>query len=138
MVSSPCPMAVRRSSASTSVIRAAISGRPARSARRKTIPWPTGAGRNVACVATPVCRPVPESDWGCWIERLALGILASAHQRLEVVDNRGQAVQCRLGAQVFPVVAGGVPGHRGVVWEVANHPTLDGDPDPIADGEVVG
>src|SRR3989442_8671146 len=131
-------MAVRRSSASTSVIRAAISGRPARSALRNTTPWPIGAGRNVAWVAAPVCSPVPDSDCGCWIERLALGILVPAHERLEVVDDLGQPVQRRLGAQVFAVLAGGIPRYRGAVGDVADHAALDRDPYAAADGDVVG
>src|SRR5207302_2058944 len=61
MVVSPLPIAVRRSTASTSDNRAGTSGFPARSTRRNTIPCPAGAGRNVASVRAPVCSPVPDT-----------------------------------------------------------------------------
>src|SRR5207302_1923907 len=54
IVALPWPIAVRRSTASTSVSRAGTSGFPARSTRRNTMPCPDNAGRNVASVAA--CR----------------------------------------------------------------------------------
>src|SRR5690348_12108491 len=93
-------MAVRRSTASTSVKRAGTSGLPARSTRRNTIPCPAGAGRNVASVAAPVCRPVPRTPAGRVTDRLlAGGSLALLDERFELVHDFGQPVERDLSAE---------------------------------------
>src|SRR2546425_9552226 len=99
-------MAVRRSTAATSVRRAGTTGAPARSVRRNTIPWPGGAGRNVASVSAPVCSPCPDTDARCRMERLLMGLLLAPYQRLEVVDDLCQPVQRPLAAQELAVAPG--------------------------------
>src|SRR2546426_4142695 len=116
-------MPVRRSTASTSVSRAGTSGLPARSVRRKTIPCPAGAGRNVASVATPVCNPVPRSAADRVTERLAVGGTSGAlrrggrvfgfglHQVFELAHDLREPIHCHLRAQVLAVRACWIPKH---------------------------
>src|SRR2546422_7555681 len=123
-------MAVRRSTASTSVSRAGTSGLPARSVRRKTIPCPAGAGRNVASVTTPVCNPVPRSAADRVTERLPVGGTSGAlrrggrggrggrvfgflfHPGFELAHDLPEPVHCHPRAQVIAVPTGWIPEHR--------------------------
>src|SRR3989449_1804562 len=130
-------MAVRRSTAATSVRRAGTTGAPARSVRRNTIPWPGGAGRNVASVSAPVCSPCPDTDARCRMERLLMGLLLAPYQRLEVVDDLCQPVQRPLGAQELAVAPGRIPRDRRPWGDVADHAPLHRHPRPPADGDVV-
>src|SRR5258706_1617103 len=142
MVAAPCPTAVRRSTASTSVSRAGTSGFPARSIRRNTIPWPAGAGRNVASVAAPVCSPVPRTPAGRVIERLALsggrGRLGfGLHEGFELVDDLCEAVHRGLGAQQLTVRARGIPGDGDAGGHVGADARLhEQPPAPAAPGAV--
>src|SRR5206468_10209849 len=138
IVAAPCPIAVRRSTASTSVSRAGISGLPGRSVRRNTIPCPGGAGRNVASVRAPVCSPVPDTETLRRMERLAVGLTAPLHERLEVVDDLRQAIQSALGAEKLPVAARRVAGHGRPRLDVANHASLHRHAGASPDGDVVG
>src|SRR5439155_1727187 len=142
MVAAPCPIAVRRSTASTSVSRAGTSGFPARSIRRNTIPWPAGAGRNVASVAAPVCSPVPRTPARRVIERLALGggrgrLGFGLHQGFELVDDLCEAVHRRLGAQQLTVRARGIPGDGDPGGHVGDDARLHEQPRATPDRDVV-
>src|SRR5438105_5746343 len=124
MVVSPLPIAVRRSTASTSDSRAGTSGFPARSTRLNTIPCPAGAGRKVASVRAPVCRPVPETLVFLLMPRLALGLIGPPHECLEIVHDVSEPVQRTLGPQELPVGTRRVAGHRGARCDVPNHAPL--------------
>src|SRR5437660_600368 len=138
MVVSPLPIAVRRSTASTSDSRAGTSGFPDRSTRRNTIPCPAGAGRNVASVRAPVCSPVPETAALFVMLRLVLGAIGPPYERLEIVHNPRQPVQGTLCPQELPVVARRVPRHRGARVDVPDHPALHRDARPAPDRHMVG
>src|SRR5437763_1321311 len=138
MVVSPLPIAVRRSTASTSDNRAGTSGFPERSTRRNTIPCPAGAGRNVASVRAPVCSPVPETAALFVMLRLVLGAIGPPYERLEIVHNPRQPVQGTLCPQELPVVARRVPRHRGARVDVPDHPSLHRDARPAPDRHMVG
>src|SRR5207244_5872939 len=104
MVVSPLPIAVRRSTASTSDSRAGTSGFPERSTRRNTIPCPAGAGRKVASVRAPVCSPTPDTAACFVMPRLVLGAIRPPHECLEIVHDLGQPVQGALRPQELAVV----------------------------------
>src|SRR6266550_3276664 len=138
MVVSPLPIAVRRSTASTSDNRAGTSGFPERSTRRNTIPCPAGAGRNVAAVRAPVCSPVPDTA-ACFVMlRLAPGAIGPSHECLEIVHDLRQPVQGPLRPQELTVVARRVPRHRRARVDVSDHPSLHRDARPAPDRDVVG
>src|ERR671934_160155 len=133
MVAAPCPIAVRRSTASTSVSRAGTSGFPARSTRRNTTPCPAAAGKNVASVVAPVCNPVPRSAVRRDTDRL---VFAGGRRRLdggglgvdeplELVDDFGEAVHGDLRAQELAMRARGVPEHRGTRGDIGDRARLD-------------
>src|SRR2546422_3745303 len=61
--------------------------------RSNTIPCPAGAGRKVASVRTPVCRPVPETVVFLLMPRLGLGLIGRPHERLEIVHDESEPVQ---------------------------------------------
>src|SRR5262245_19710806 len=127
MVVSPRPSAVRRSTAPTSVSLAGISGWPGRSERRKTTPVPAAAGRNVATVFAPVCRPVPESDVFCLTDRLGLGIgRAGRNEFLELVHDLREAIQRGLGPQRLAVRPCRDSGHGLTGVEIAVETRLRG------------
>src|SRR5437660_3617014 len=138
MVVSPLPIAVRRSTASTSDSRAGTSGFPARSRRRNTIPCPAGAGRNVASVRAPVCNPVPETAAFFLMLRLALGAIGPPYERLEIVHNPRQPVQGTLCPQELPVVAPRVPRHRRARVDVPDHPAPHRDARPPPERHLAG
>src|SRR2546421_2026791 len=138
MVVSPLPIAVRRSTASTSDNRAGTSGFPERSTRRNTIPCPAGAGRNVASVRAPVCSPVPDTAAGLVMLRLTPGAIGPSHECLEIVHDLRQPVQRPLRPQELTVVARRVPRHRRARVDVSDHPSLHRDPCPTPDRDVVG
>src|SRR5947208_3682886 len=138
MVVSPLPIAVRRSTASTSDNRAGTSGFPERSTRRNTIPCSAGAGRNVASVRAPVCSPVPDTA-ACFVMlRLAPGAIGPSHECLEIVHDLRQPVQGPLRPQKLTVVARRVPRHRRARVDVPDHPSLHRDARPAPDRDVVG
>src|SRR6266516_3988454 len=138
MVVSPLPIAVRRSTASTSESRAGTSGFPARSTRRNTIPCPAGAGRNVASVRAPVCNPVPETAALCLMLRLVLGAIGPLHECLELVHDLRQPVQGALGPEKLAVLARRIPRHRGACVDVPDHPSLHRDARAAPDRHMVG
>src|SRR5207247_3034151 len=138
IVDSPLPMAVRRSTASTSDNRAGICGFPARSTRQNTIPCPAGAGRKVASVRAPVWRPVPETTAFFRTLRLALGLIGPPHERLEVVHDVREPEQRPLGPQELPMAAGPVARHPSPQPEVPNHPTFHPHAGAARDRPVVG
>src|SRR5205807_3592245 len=138
MVVSPLPIAVRRSTASTSDSRAGTSGFPARSTRRNTIPCPAGAGRKVASVRAPVCNPVPETAAFFLMLRLALGAIGPPHECLEVVHDPRQPVQRALRPQELAVLARRVPRHRRARVDVPDHPSLHRHACPAPDRHMVG
>src|SRR6266550_3963756 len=138
IVDSPLPMAVRRSTASTSDNSAGICGFPVKSTRRNTIPCPAGAGRKVASVWTPVWRPVPETAVFFRMPRLALGLIGPPYERLEIVHNMRQPVQRPLGPQELPMVACRVARHRGARLDVPDDAALHGDAGAPPDRHVVG
>src|SRR6266851_2249731 len=137
MVVSPLPIAVRRSTASTSDRRAGTSGLPARSTRRNTIPCPAGAGKNAASVRAPVCNPVPEMAAFFLMLRLALGLIGPPYERLEVVHDLGQAVQRPLRPQEFAMRARWVARHGGTGVDVSDDASLDRDAGAAPDRHVV-
>src|SRR6266571_5350027 len=145
IVARPCPIAVRRSTASTSLSRAGTSGLPARSVRRKTIPCPAGAGRNVASVAAPVCKPVPRSAARRVTERLALAggsggsgrLGLGLDERLELVDDFGEAVHRGLGAQQLAVRARGIARHGALGGNVRDDARLHQQPGAVPDRNVI-
>src|SRR2546421_7116750 len=138
MVVSPFPIAVRRSTASTSDSRAGTSGLPERSTRRNMIPCPAGAGRNVASVRAPVCRPMPETAAFFLMLRLAPGAIGPPHQCLEIVHDLRQAVQGALRPQKLTVVARRIPRHRRARVDVSDHPSLHRHARPAPDRHMVG
>src|ERR1051326_710664 len=138
MVVSPLPIAVRRSTASTSESRAGTSGFPDRSMRRNTMPCPAGAGRNVASVRAPVCSRVPETAALCLMLRLVLGAIGPLQECLELVHDLRQPVQRALGPQKLAVVARRIPRHRGACVDVPDHPSLYRDARAAPDRHVVG
>src|SRR6266516_4770268 len=150
IVAAPCPIAVRRSTASTSVRRAGTSGLPGRSVRRNTIPCPAGAGRNVASVAAPVCSPVPRRDAGRVTERLgfcdgrgrSLGF--GLHERFELVHDFREPVHRRLGTQELAVRTGRraeqrpLGGHVGDVSGLHEQPRAAPDREMVRDAGLAG
>src|SRR5437870_3707943 len=137
MVDSPLPMAVRRSTPSTSDSSAGICGCPARSTRRNTIPCPAGAGRNVASVRAPVWRPVPVTAVFLRMLRLVL-VMGPPHERLEVVHDLREAVQGALGPQKLAVVARRVTRHGSARVDVPDHAPLHRDARAAPDRHMVG
>src|SRR5436309_885096 len=148
IVAAPWPIAVRRSTASTSVSRAGTSGLPARSVRRKTIPCPAGAGRNVASVVAPVCSPVPRSAAGRVTERLALGDGRrrlscgggrglGLNESLEIVHDFGETVERHLGAQKLAVRACRRPEVGSLGGNIGDRPGLDEQPGAACDAEMI-
>src|SRR6266581_101150 len=146
IVAAPWPIAVRRSTASTSVSRAGTSGVPARSTRRNTMPCPAGAGRNVASVVAPVCNPVPRSAARRVTERLALGGGRGSLSRgrglgldesLEIVHDFGETVQRHLGAQKLAVRACRRPEVGRLGGNIGDRPGLDEQPGAASDGEMI-
>src|SRR5438046_7696201 len=137
IVDAPLPMAVRRSTASTSDRSAGIRGFPARATRLTTIPCPAGAGRKVASVRAPVCRPVPETLVFLLMPRLALGLIGPPHECLEIVHDVSEPVQRTLGPQELPVGTRRVAGHRGARCDVPNHAPLHRDAGAASDRHVV-
>src|SRR5256886_454114 len=138
MVVAPLPIAVRRSPASTSDKRAGTSGFPERSTRRNTMPFPAGAGRNVASVRAPVWSPVPDTAAFFVMLRLVPGAIGRSHECLEIVHDLRQPVQRPLRPQKLTVVARRVPRHRRACVDVSDHPSLHRDARPAADRDVVG
>src|SRR5437867_11902985 len=138
IVDSPLPMAVRRSTASTSDKSAGICGFPARSTRRNTMPCPGGAGTNVASVRAPVWRPVPATLVFFRMPRLALGLIGPPHERLEVVHDLRESVQGTLSPQELPMGACRVARHRGARVDVPDHAPLHRDPGAAPDRHMVG
>src|SRR6266511_4710876 len=138
IVAAPWPIAVRRSTASTSVSRAGTSGLPARSVRRKTIPCPAGAGRNVASVAAPVWSPVPRSVALRVTERLVVwAIGARFHESFELIHDLGETVHRGLGAEQLAVWASGIPRHRRTGRNVRDYSRLHEQPCPLSDRDVL-
>src|SRR2546427_5558517 len=142
IVASPWPMAVRRSTASTSVRRAGTSGLPARSVRRNTIPCPAGAGRKVASVVAPVCSPVPRSEVARVTERLALSVGSwrpgfGVHELLELVDDLREPVHRCLRTQELAVRPRRIAEQRGVAGNIAEMPGLDEQPRAASDRELI-
>src|SRR6266487_1788078 len=142
IVAAPWPIAVRRSTASTSVSRAGTSGVPARSVRRKTIPCPAGAGRNVASVVAPVCSPVPRSATGRVTERLGLGdgrrrLSFGWYEPLEVIHDLGEPVERELRAQKLAVRAGQRAEVRRLGGNVGDGPRLDEQSRAVPDREMI-
>src|SRR2546422_9843087 len=83
--------------------------------RSNTTPCPAGAGRKVASVRTPVCRPVPETVVFLLMPRLGLGLIGRPHERLEIVHDESEPVQRTLGPQKLPVRTRRVAGNRGEI-----------------------
>src|SRR6266545_2997214 len=137
IVASPRPIAVRRSTASTSVRRAGTSGFPGRSVRRNRMPCPADAGRNVASVAAPVCKPVPRTALLRVMERLAIGAMFSLHEILEFVHDAHQAIQRGLRLQILPVGPRRVARHSRAGGDAGDDPRLHQQPCAAADGDVV-
>src|SRR5216117_2455290 len=138
IVASPCPIAVRRSTASTSASRAGTSGLPARSVRRNTMPCPAGAGRNVASVAAPVWSPVPRSAVRRVTERLVVWAIGRRlYESFELVHDLREAVHRRLGAQVLAPRARRVAEQRRARGHITDQPRLHEDARPAPDGEMI-
>src|SRR6266542_2007505 len=142
IVAAPWPIAVRRSTAATSVSRAGTSGVPARSVRRKTIPCPAGAGRNVASVVAPVCSPVPRSAAGRVTERLALGdgrrrLGFGLYEPLEVIHDLGEPVERELRAQKLAVRVGQRAEVRRLGGNVGDGPRLDEQSRAVPEREMM-
>src|SRR5260370_732655 len=137
MVVSPLPIAVRRSTASTSDSRAGTSGFPARSTRRNTIPCPAAAGRSAASVWAPVWRPVPEPAAFFLMLRLGLGLMSPPYERLQVVHDLGQTVQRALRPQELAMRARRIARNGRAGIDVADHAALDGDAGAAPNRDVV-
>src|SRR5690349_182692 len=138
IVLSPLPMAVRRSTASTSERRAGTSGFPGRSTRRNTIPCPGGAGRNATSVRAPVCSPVPETADFFRIPRLPPCVIGPPYERLQVVHDLGEPVQGTLRPQELAVIARRIARHGRPQIDVPDHAALHGHARTLPDRDMVG
>src|ERR1041384_7626960 len=137
IMASPLPIAVRRSTASTSVRRAGISGWPFKSMRRNTTPCPAGAGRNTASVAAPVWSPVPFTDTRSLMDRLALCAMGLVHQGFQLAHDLREPVQRRLRPHEFLVIARRHARHHHAVGQIADHAALHRHLHAAADGDVI-
>src|SRR6266576_221753 len=137
IMASPLPIAVRRSTAATSVRRAGISGWPFKSMRRNTTPCPADAGRNTASVVAPVCSPVPFTDTRSLMDRLALCAMGLVHQGFQLAYDLREPVQRRLRPHELLVVARRHARHHHTVGQVADHAALHRHPHAGADGDVI-
>src|SRR5206468_6658262 len=138
IVAAPWPIAVRRSTASTSVSRAGTSGLPGRSVRRKTIPCPAGAGRNVASVVAPVWSPVPRSAALRVTERLVIWAIGRRlYESFELVHDFGESVHGRLRAEILAARSRRITEQRRVGRNVGDHSRLYEQPGATPDREVI-
>src|SRR5258708_10710934 len=137
IVASPLPWGGRRSTASTSVRRAGISGCPFRSMRRNTTPCPAGAGRNTASVVAPVWRPVLFTDTRSLMDRLALCAMGLVHQGFQLAYVLREPAQRSLRHHEDFVVARRHARHHHAVGQVADHAALYRHPHAAADGDVI-